>query len=200
MRNTFMVILALILLTVCLLSGGCMQPDQSQIKDWQDLLKIPAKQEKASQKEKSQLPLSSKSNTKEGLPSLQVNLYFADAKGHKLVAEERDITRVEGIARKTMEELLKGPANVEAAQIFPDGTRLLDINIKEDGLCVVNLSAEARGVNNKEQEKLMVYAVANTLGQFPAVKEVSFMIDGQNVDSIGGYMQLNAPIEPDYKI
>ncbi len=200
MRNIFMVILALVLLSICLLSGGCAQPDQSKIKDWQALLKIPAEKEKVSETEKAPLPLTSKTSESPGGQSLQVSLYFGDARGHKLIAEERDIAKVEGVARKTMEELLKGPANVEAVQVFPDGTRLLDINVKPDGLCIVDLSGEARGVNNKEQEKLMIYAVANTMGQFPSIKEISFMIDGQNVDSIGGFMSLNEPIQPDYKI
>lgn len=200
MRNTFIMILALVLLGVCLLSGGCSQPDKSQIKDWQALLKIPDKQENTSHKQKTALSQNQENLKSEGGQTLQVNLYFGDARGKKLVAEERDIVKVEGVARKTMEELLKGPANAEAVQIFPSGTRLLDINIKPDGLCIVDLSSEARGVNSKEQEKLMIYAVANTLGQFPTIKEVSFMIDGQNVDSIGGYINLDAPVHPDYKV
>ncbi|CFX18794.1 GerMN domain [Syntrophomonas zehnderi OL-4] len=200
MRNTFMVILALILLSICLLSGGCAQPDQSKIKDWQDLLKIPAQEEKAAPGDKTPRPQKNKNSLKADGKKLQISLYFGDARSQKLVAEERDIAKVEGIARETMEELLKGPANVEAVQLFPDGTRLLDINVKPDGLCVVDLSSEVRGVNSREQEKLMIYAVANTLGQFPTIKSISFMVDGKNATSIGGYMNLDNPIEPNYSI
>lgn len=200
MRNTIIVILALVLLSICLLSGGCAKPDQSKIKEWQDLIKIPLDKEKAAQNEKTVLPPKSENSKSGGEKSLQVSLYFADSSGNKLIVEERDIVKVEGIARKTMEELLKGPANVESVQVFPDGTRLRDINIKPDGLCIVDLSAEACGVINKEQERLMIYGIANTLSQFPGVKEISFMIDGAMVDSIGGYIDLSSPIQADYDI
>lgn len=200
MRNTVMVSLALILLSICLLSGGCAQPDQGKIKDWQDLLKIPAPGEKATPGDKTPPPSKDKNSLKADGKKLQVSLYFGDARSQKLVVEDRDIAKVEGIARETMEELLKGPANVEAVQLFPDGTRLLDINVKPDGLCVVDLSSEVRGVSSGVQEKLMIYAIANTLGQFPTINEISFRIDGENVTTIGGYMNLNNPIEPNYSI
>lgn len=200
MRNTIIVVLALALLSICLLSGGCAKPDQSKIKEWQDLLKIPVDKEKASQKEKNVLPSKNEKSQSGTEQSLTVSLYFADSTGNKLIVEERDIAKVEGIARKTLEELIKGPANVESIQVFPDGTRLRDINIKPDGLCIVDLSAEACGVVNKGQEKLMIYGIANTLSQFPSVKEVSFMINGEKVDSIGGYMDLSSPLQANYDI
>jgi len=200
MRNTIIVILAFVLLSICMLSGGCAKPDQAKIKEWQDLLKIPLDKEKAANNAKTVLPQKKENSKSTVAASLPINLYFADSSGNKLIVEERDITKVEGIARRTMEELLKGPANVEAVQVIPDGTRLLDINIKPDGLCIVDLSSEVRGVLNKDQERLMVYGVANTLGQFPSVKSVSFMIDGQKVDSIGGYMNLSAPVQANYDL
>jgi len=200
MRNTIIVILAFVLLSICMLSGGCAKPDQAKIKEWQDLLKIPLDKEKAANNAKTVLPQKKENSKSTVAASLPINLYFADSSGNKLIVEERDITKGEGIARRTMEELLKGPANVEAVQVIPDGTRLLDINIKPDGLCIVDLSSEVRGVLNKDQERLMVYGVANTLGQFPSVKSVSFMIDGQKVDSIGGYMNLSAPVQANYDL
>jgi len=199
MRNTVITVLALVLLAVCLLSGGCSKANQEKIKEWQDLIKIPVDKESTAQKE--QLP--EKNNVKDPAVTqekIEIQLYFADSQGKKLVMEERDIAKAEGIARRTMEELLKGPANVESVQVIPDGTRLLDINVKPDGLCIVDLSSEARGVMNEEQEKLMIYAVANTLSQFPTIKEVSFMIDGQKVDQIAGYMNLSSPVEANYDL
>lgn len=199
MRNTVITVLALVLLAVCLLSGGCSKANQEKIKEWQDLIKIPVDKESTAQKE--QLP--EKNNVKDPAVTqekIEIQLYFADSQGKKLVMEERDIAKAEGIARRTMEELLKGPANVESVQVIPDGTRLLDINVKPDGLCIVDLSSEARGVMNEEQEKLMIYAVANTLSQFPTIKEVSFMIDGQKVDQIAGYMNLSSPVQANYDL
>ena len=74
----------------------------------------------------------------------------------------------------------------------------MDINLKPDGLCIVDLSSEARQVSDRSQEELMIDAVAKTLGQFPTVQERTFMINGENVDSIGGYVDLSAPIRPNF--
>ena len=53
-------------------------------------------------------------------------------------------------------------------------------------------------MDDEKQEQMMVYALVNTVGQFPAVQEVTFMINGEKINQLGGYMDLSAPIEPDY--
>jgi hypothetical protein len=65
-------------------------------------------------------------------------------------------------------------------------------------LCIIDLSEEAGQVENQNQAQLMVQAIANTLGQFPAVKRVDFMIEGTRIDSIGDYLSLSYSVEPDY--
>lgn len=199
MRNTFIVVLAIILLGICLLSGGCSKPDQSTISEWQELLKFPSDREQTKAKNNHDISLPVEPDATTPGQTIEVSLYFANAAGQQLVREDRLIAKVEGIARETMEELIKGPANVELIEVFPAGTRLLDINLKPDGLCIVDLSSEVRQVTDRNQEQRMVEAVAKTLGQFPAVQEITFMINGEYVDSIGGYVDLSAPIGTDYR-
>ena len=64
----------------------------------------------------------------------------------------------------------------------------------------MNLSSEARKLDNEHQEKIMIYSVVNTLGQFPTVQNVSFMVDGEPVDQIAGYVDVSAPVRPDYNL
>ena len=123
-------------------------------------------------------------------------LYFGRGDGLSLVEEMHSIPKEEGIARRTINELMKGPDTPEYLSIVPEGTRLLDINLKPDGLCIINLSREACQVNSREQEEMMVMAIANTVGQFPAVKEVTFMIEGEFVQEIGGFIDLSQPVKP----
>ncbi|HWQ74312.1 MAG TPA: GerMN domain-containing protein [Syntrophomonas sp.] len=196
MRNIFIVILAMVLLSVCLLSGGCSKPDQTTVKEWQDLLKFPTVKNQTEPKTDSDPSQPTESKAVIPGESIQVSLYFGDANGKKLVQEDRNIVKVEGIARETLEELIKGPANVELTQVFPAGTQLLDINLKPDGLCIVDLSAEACNVSSRVQEELMVNAIAKTLGQYPTIQGIAFMVDGEKVDRIGGYVDLSAPIDP----
>ena len=72
-----------------------------------------------------------------------VILYFTDQEGEQLIAEERQISKVEGIARATVEALLAGPENGDLQSALPEGTQLMDINIKEDGLAVIHLQRRA---------------------------------------------------------
>ncbi len=130
----------------------------------------------------------------------EVTLYFADAKGNTLVPEVRTIEKSEGIARATIGELIKGPSPGNGLlPTVPQGTSLLDINVKEDGLCIVDFSSEFLGEVSGEviDDNLMVYSVVNTLTEFPAIDRVEFRIDGENVESLGENISASAPIHGD---
>lgn len=204
MNRSIIIIAAVVILGICLLSGGCSTfvGDQS-MKAWKDLLSLAPKEDKVSEEDTrlEDLLVDSTSDVQqETAESLVLALYYADSAGESLVSEDRKIKKTEGIARETLNELLKGPVNSDCKTVFPEGTRLLDINIKPDGKCIVDLSAEVRQVKSAQEEKLLVYSIANTLGGFPTVKSVSFMIEGQACDSIAGYVDLSSPIKPDYTI
>ncbi len=198
MTNKLIISLAAVLLVVCLLSGGCSKVDESKIKAWKDMIKIPTSAEKNTASEKNLLTPDQLST--EPTEKVIVKLYFEDSQQSKLVVEERSIGKVEGIARQTMQELLKGPSQTSMRSVFPNGTELLDINVKPGGLCIVDLSGEAQKVSDRNQAQLMVQAVAHTLGQFPTITEVSFLINGEKVSSLGGMVDIAKPVQADYYI
>lgn len=129
--------------------------------------------------------------------TVEVTLYFADAKGEALVAEKRTIAKEEGIARATMNALLQGPQNNELKGAVPAGTVLRDINIKEDGCCVVDFNKAIRENQSKEKtsEMLTVAAVVQTLGQFSSVKEVQILVEGKIVETLAGQVDTSVPIQ-----
>jgi spore germination protein GerM len=198
MPQRFIVIITVLVLAICLLSGGCQSSnEQSSIKSWRDLVDLLPEPQDPSQTE-----LQDEVPAIEQLPSamddqetIEVMLYFGGQDGLSLVQESRVIIKEEGIARSTLNELIKGPGTPEYLSVFPPGTRLLDINVKPDGLCIVDLSREACQVANQQQEEMMVMAIVNTLGQFATVKEVSFMINGELVQEIGGFVDLSQPLK-----
>ncbi|MGS0763923.1 GerMN domain-containing protein [Syntrophomonas curvata] len=203
MSKKAIIILAVILLAICLISGGCSSSADKRvdIKNWKDLLSLaPEKSSTPPSAESGEQSKLQKNPETAGRDLIEVKLYFIGADGKSLVVEERNIARTESLARNTLKELVKGPAKAENLPVIPEGTRLRDINLKPDGLCIVDLSSEARHTGSAEQEKLMVYAVANTLGQFATVKNISFMIDGQNVETIAGFVDVSSSVKPDYSI
>lgn len=199
MAKKFISILAVVVLAICLISGGCFSPVENQdVKAWKDLLKLSPETEKPDKSESTANEPEEKSVTiKE---STDIKLYFAGPNGASLVLEKRAVEKTEGIARKTIEELINGPQTPENLAVFPEGTELRDINIKPDGLCIVDLSPDIRQIDNANQEKLMIYSMVNTLGQFPTVEHVSFMINGELVNYIAGFMDVSDPVSPDYSL
>lgn len=201
MTKKVVIAVTAVVLAICLISGGCFPAGNHEPattwKDLVDLLPEKDKDQSGGNDSIKNLPEKEPPEVKE---TISVQLYFAGSSGQSLLAEDRVISKQEGIARSTLQELFKGPSMQEHLTVVPAGTKLKDINIKSDGLCIVDLSKEACRVENQQQEELMVYAIANTLGQFSTVKEVVFMIDGTPVSQIGGYLDLSQPIKPDYNM
>ncbi len=124
--------------------------------------------------------------------SKNIILYFADPSGQKLVAEERVVPKATGIARLCMEELIKGPVQADLKATLPASTKVLDINVRPDGLAIVDFSGNlikdlpASAV----AEKLAVYSIVNTLTQFPTIQKVELRVDGKKVNTLLGYVKV----------
>ena len=120
-----------------------------------------------------------------GGAEVEVSLYFAAADGENVVETKKVIPKVEGLARATIESLLAGPETGSGLKAsVPEGTKLLDINIKaEQKLCIVDFSRElidemeSSGIN----KKVIVESITNTLCQFPSIEKVEFRIEGQPI-------------------
>lgn len=137
-------------------------------------------------------------NPKLGSEKIKVVLYFGSKDGQYLVKEVREIPKVEGIARATLEELLKGPGpESNLVQTVPNGTKLLDINIKPDGLAIVSFSGElkAKHWGGSAGEGNTVYSIVNTLTQFPSVQRVQILIEDQAVETLAGHLDISIPLE-----
>lgn len=121
-----------------------------------------------------------------------VKLYFSDMSGRYLVEEERAIPKVEGIGRATLEELIAGPSPESGLlPTIPVGTVLRDINVRPDGLAIVDFSRDLvdNFVGGSESERLVVYSIVNTLTQFPTVDRVRILVEGQEISTLAGHVE-----------
>lgn len=138
-----------------------------------------------------------KAGTKVKNPSGKVNvvLYFADKNGDYLKAENRTLQMVPGLAKATVNELIKGPKGEGLSATMPKGTKINEIDIR-NGLCRIDLSKEFRDNHwgGSSGEILTVYSLVDTLTQFDTVEKVEILIDGQSVETLKGHMDLTAPV------
>ena len=128
----------------------------------------------------------------------QLRLYFPDGNGRYLISEYHILTLDEDTSpeRYVIEELLRGPNNGELTRFMPEGTVLLSCVTGEDGVCTVDLSA-AFYENRPDTalgERLVLYAVVNSLTALPGVDSVRFLREGQPVSQYL-YRSLAEPLE-----
>ena len=210
MKIKTITILSLILICLVLSSGcGWLQdlqdwkngvdeeaapPDQIIIE--QPLQQLPTQERPApSQGEQEQPP--------EQQPNLDPNdtrevvLYFASADGLALEGEIRAIPRQEGMARATLNQLIAGPQVAGLLPTIPNGTILRDINIR-DGVCIVDFSWDivAHHPGGLQNEQLTIYSIINTLSQFESIEQVRILIEGQEVNTLIGHIDISEAMAP----
>jgi germination protein M len=113
-------------------------------------------------------------------------LYFVN-EYKMLVPLTRDIPRVEGIGKAAVECLIDNPDSrmslVEKGlkPPLPEGTRVVGLNIR-DGLAKIDFSSGFLNCNDVTAEENAISAVVYTLTEFPAVEQVSIMIEGKPLE------------------
>jgi hypothetical protein len=118
--------------------------------------------------------------------AVAVNVYFVR---NEFVATAGRAATAPAVARGALTELLAGPDDLETGigmtTAIPAGTELLGIDIT-DGEATVDLSGEFQAGGGSLSMQLRVAEVVFTLTQFPTVETVSFELDGEAVEFIGG--------------
>jgi germination protein M len=134
----------------------------------------------------------------------EVKLFFADNDASSLLPEKRFIRLGSGVradAVALMEELIKGPQLEGLSPTIPADTRLLNAFNMADVL-VLDFSQElqANHSGGSAGELTTVYSIVNTMTQnLRGIKKVQILIEGQEVDSLAGHLDLTRPLVPDTK-
>ena len=135
----------------------------------------------------------------EATGKIRASLFYVAEDGLHLTAVDADVpfgaTPAEQ-ARALVEAQLQ-PAPAPLAQSIAEGTRVRQIFIAEDGTAFVDLSKEA--VTNHRggslDELFAVYTIVNAITvNLPAIKSVQILIDGQEVDTLAGHVDLRHPL------
>lgn len=125
-----------------------------------------------------------------------VTLYFIS--GSALKAEEREIAFSESLQEQTKQvvrQLLAGSRRGLVSP-FPEGVQLRQIFVTPQGLAFVDLSQEvvSKHPGGSRGEQLTIYSLANTLTtNFPAIKKVQILVEGREVETLAGHLDLTIP-------
>jgi len=140
-------------------------------------------------------------NDEEAVEESQVlRLYFSDDQAEHLVTEEREIKAGErGLMVSALEALIKGPEDPDLVRTIPESTEVLGVEMSE-GVAEVNFSEEIRSDHwgGSAGERMTVMSVTHTLvGGFEEVEQVKFLIEGEEIETLVGHMDLRRPVTPE---
>ena len=117
----------------------------------------------------------------------QTVVYYEDGDGY-LVPVQRDVERQDGIAKATLNLMVQSARNdMDAARlglipVVPEGTTF-DLDIA-NGHARVDMSRAVLSAADKQQEETLRTAIVWALTEFDTVKDVSFLVDGQQRDTL----------------
>ncbi|MBI3403726.1 MAG: GerMN domain-containing protein [Acidobacteria bacterium] len=130
---------------------------------------------------------------------IKAHLFYIADDGAHLTSVERDIAYGESAADQAREIISAQIAPVPAPIVspVPTGTTLRAVFIAEGGNAYVDLSREVTAAHSGGTvgELLTVYAIVDALTvNLPAVTAVQVLVDGKEVDTLAGHVDLRRPL------
>jgi spore germination protein GerM len=130
---------------------------------------------------------------------IKARLFYVSDDGTRLKVVERDVAYGDGAAAQA-EEILK--AQIAAAvpplvSAVPQGTTLRALYLATNGSAFVDLSRDVVSGHpgGSLDELLTVYSIVNALTMnLPAVTAVQVLVDGKEVDTLVGHVDLRRPL------
>jgi hypothetical protein len=130
---------------------------------------------------------------------IKARLFYVRDDGARLVGVERDVPFSEGTAQQAKEILIAqiAPVAEPFVSAIPPGTSLRAVFVTEKGDAYVDLSRDASAAHpgGSLNELLTVYTIVNALTvNLPAVSGVQVLVNGKEVDTLAGHVDLRRPL------
>jgi len=129
-----------------------------------------------------------------------VGLYFSSRDAQYLVKEEHQIPKSGdelSEAKIVLQELIKGPHSKDLFPTIPQGTQLRELYFHKN-TAYVDFSTELikNHPGGSSGEIHTVFSIVNTLTfNFPKIKYVQILVEGQEVDTIAGHLDTSLPFK-----
>lgn len=135
---------------------------------------------------------------------ITATLYFVSEDGMSLVGVQREVPFGETVLDQARQivtsQLAVAPQPLVSA--IPIETTLRALYLTDRGDAFVDLSADVRSkhTGGALDELFTVYSIVNALTtNLPAVKRVQILIDGKEVDTLAGHVDLRHPLQKNLK-
>ena len=130
---------------------------------------------------------------------IKARLFYVGDEGTRLTSVERDVAYGEGAEEQAREIVAAqiAPVVEPLVSAVPPGTTLRAVFITKNGDAYVDLSSEIRNAHpgGTVNELLTIYAIVNALTvNLPAVTSVQVLVDGKEVDTLAGHIDLRRPL------
>lgn len=133
---------------------------------------------------------------------ITATLFYASPDGQGLLPVRREVPLADGVVAQGRQILA---SQLEAApqgfvSVIPAGTSLRAFYVTDRGDAFVDLSGEiSKGhPGGSTTELLTVYALVNAVtANLPAVQRVQLLVDGKEVDTIAGHVDVRRPLQKD---
>jgi hypothetical protein len=136
---------------------------------------------------------------------ITATLYYGSSDGRALVPVRRDVPLATGVVEQGRQILSVQfqDAPQPYVQVVPKGTTLRAFYVTDRGDAFVDLSGEVAKAHpgGSFNELMTVYAIVNAITtNLPAVQRVQILVDGKEVDTIAGHVDVRRPLERDVSL
>ncbi|HEX9636468.1 MAG TPA: GerMN domain-containing protein [Acidobacteriota bacterium] len=133
-----------------------------------------------------------------------IRLLFAAEDSGLLAAQDHTIFRTHSLtsqAKQVVWALIQGPKS-DGGSPLPPGTRLREVYLAQGGTLYVDFTREiqANHAGGSRGEIETIYALVDTLAlNFPEVRRVQLLVEGREIDTLAGHLDLSRPLVPDWQ-
>ena len=129
---------------------------------------------------------------------ISIKVYYPDDSGINLIGVKRTV-EIKNDADKylvAIRLLMKNPEEKDLTVIFPKNAKINNVTFA-DGTAFVDFDKNITKsfVGGSTGEELLVGSVVKTLCEFKEVQQVRFLVDGKEIETLSGHMDLSAPIK-----
>lgn len=123
-------------------------------------------------------------------------LYYADAEGHSLVTETRDI--VYDSSYSLEQDILRRLTVSDEAEgcyaTLPSSVQVISTNVR-DGVCYINFDSSFISDALPLDGDVIIYSIVNSLCELPDIRQVQILVNGESSIVFKGNISLASPLE-----